>query len=103
MATRTQEIFGNMDYFLVFKESGGAYCDAYSKALMGLADIFGNQVANGLHTKAEIEAFKGTLPGTSDIFNRAEMHPDLSVVPKYFSEAVKVNMASLSQQSGRVR
>ncbi len=103
MATRTQGIFEDMNYFLTFKESGGAFCDSYSDVLKGLSDIYSNQVANGLHTKEEIETFKETLPGTSAIFDKAEMHPDLSFVQGYFSETVKVHMAAISHEATVVR
>lgn len=103
MATKTQGIFSDMNYFLTFKESGGQYCDAYSGILKGLSDIYSNQVANGLHTEEEIENFKETLPGTSAIFDKAEMHPDLSFVQGYFNEAVKVHMATISQENAMVR
>ena len=103
MATKTQGIFEDMNYFLTFKESGGGFCDSYSDVLKGLSDIYSNQVANGLHTEEEIEMFKETLPGTSDIFDKAEMHPDLSFIQGYFSETVKVHIATISQEATMVR
>ena len=103
MATKTQGIFSDMDYFLTFKEHGGKYCDAYAGILKELSNIYSNQVANGLHTEEEIENFRETLPGTSAIFDRAEMHPDLSFVQGYFNEAVKVHMATISQENAIVR
>ena len=103
MATKTQGILEDMNYFLTFKLSGGVFCDSYSGVLKGLSDIFSNQVANGLHTEEEIEAFKETLPGTNEIFEHAKMHPDLSFVQGYFSENVKVHMAAMNQEATMVR
>ena len=103
MATKTQGIFSDMNYFLTFKESGGGFCDSYADVLKSLADIYSNQVANGLHSEEEIENFKETLPGTSAIFDNADMHPDLSFVQGYFAETVKVHMAAISQGSAIVR
>jgi len=103
MATKTQATFEAMDYFLGLKESGGGFCDAYADVLKGLADIYSNQVANGLHNEEEIETFKETLPGTSNMFNKANMHPDLSFVQGYFSETVKVHMAAINQETPIVR
>lgn len=101
MATKTQGIFNDMNYFLTFKESGGGFCNAYSDILKNLSDIYSNQVANGLHTEEEIDTFRETLPGTSAIFDHADMHDDLSFVQGYFKENVKVRMAAMSQESSK--
>lgn len=103
MATKTQGIFNDMNYFLTFKESGGGFCDSYADVLKGLSDIYSHQVANGLHNEEEIETFKETLPGTNAIFDNAEMHPDLSFIQGYFNETVKVHMAAMSQENTMVR
>ena len=103
MATKTHGIFEDMNYFLTYKENGGGFCDSYSAVLKSLSDIYSNQVANGLHNEEEIEAFQETLPGTSAIFDKAEMHPDLSFVQGYFAETVKVHMAAINQETTIVR
>lgn len=104
MATKTQDVFSKMDYFLEYKLSDGtSYCDAYAEVLKGLSDIYSNQVANGLHTEEEIENFQETLPGTSAIFDSAGMHPDLSFIKGYFKENVKVHLATNLQESAMIR
>ena len=104
MATKTQDVFSKMNYFLSYKLNAGTrYCDAYAEVLKGLSDIYSNQVANGLHTKEEIESFKETLPGTSAIFDRAGMHPDLSFIQGYFDENVRVHLATNSHESAMIR
>ena len=99
MATKTQSVMDNLNYFTGYKESNpSGFCDAYSQALKDIIGIFGNQVAHGLCTEEQLEFFKRQIPATSEIFNQAKMHPDLSFMPGYFDALVSVNQATITQK-----
>ena len=98
MATKTQSVMDNLNYFTELKESNpDSFCNEYSEALKDLIGLFGMKVARGIYGEEEIEKFRATLPGTSAIFDKAVMHPDLSFMPGYFDALVNVNQATISQ------
>jgi hypothetical protein len=90
MTTKTQDVFGKMDYFLALKDSGGVDNEVSSDIFKDLCDIFVNQVKNGLKTGEEIEDFGNTLPVTSEMFTNPHLHNNLAVLKPRFKESIKI-------------
>ncbi len=103
MITKTQGIFSGMNYFLTFKESGGKFCDAYSDILKATCDIYTNKAVRENLSETAIEDFERFLPGTSEVFEHASMHGDLSFIRGYFDESLKVRMSEITQEKSKVR
>ena len=100
MATKTQKIIENSNYFLKFKESttkenSSQACEVYGEVLKDLSDIFGNQVKNGLKTPEEIETFYSTLPNTEEMFEQPGLHHNLGFTRDYFNEVIKIRQAEM--------